>query len=195
MCVCVCVVCGVCVCVWCVCVCVWCVCACVCVLWYVCCGVCGVVCVCARARARARARVKAVMWFTNFRSKFYKIRTCLCEITFLKELSKDAVKYWDFVAPVTVEWMNIAHWGDANDKEKQIPQIWSGQSGPGIAFSPNTTVSSVNYQSTDVPDSFICQPEMEQFSHQWSRSHRDIIPPQPGRNIAYAVRKTRTQIG
>jgi len=90
--------------------------------------------------------------------------------------------------------MSIEHWRDTNDKEKQIPQICSGQSGPGIAFSPNTTVSTVNYHSTVVPHSFICQPEMEQFSHQWSRSHRDKILPQPGRNIAYTVRKTRTQI-
>jgi len=63
--------------------------------------------------------------------------------------------------------MNIEHWRDANDTEKQITQIRRGKSGPGIAFSPKTTVSSVNYHSTDVPDSFICQPELEKFSHQW----------------------------
>jgi hypothetical protein len=91
--------------------------------------------------------------------------------------------------------MSIEHWRNANDKANQPAHICIGQSGPGKAYSRNTAVPTVNYHSTDVPHSFICHPEMEQFSHHLSRSHRDIIPPQPGRNIACNVRATHAQIG
>jgi hypothetical protein len=62
--------------------------------------------------------------------------------------------------------MSIENWRDANDRENQLAQIGNGHSGPGTSSSRNTAAFTVNCYSTDVPDSFICQPEMEQFSHQ-----------------------------
>jgi hypothetical protein len=73
--------------------------------------------------------------------------------------------------------------------KNKIPQIYGGQSGSGTAFSPDSSVSTNNYHSTNVPHSSTCHPGMGKFSHQWSRFHRDSFNP-TREKLAYSRENT-----